>query len=192
MKRNDNVAKHIHLPAQSGNSRILKKMNRTYTREWYEMKYNRIKEILPNCSVSCDIITGFCSETEDDHKDTLELLVNCPFEFSYMYYYSERPGTLAARKYEDDIAEDIKKRRLSEVINVQHDIAKKLNRAQEGKVHRVLIEMQSKKNETEWMGRNEQNIKVIFPKEHYNLGDFVDVIIERSTTTSLIGKGITK
>jgi tRNA-2-methylthio-N6-dimethylallyladenosine synthase len=192
MKINDNVAKHIHLPAQSGNSRILKKMNRTYTREWYEMKYNRIKEILPNCSVSCDIITGFCSETEDDHKDTLELLVNCPFEFSYMYYYSERPGTLAARKYEDDIAEDIKKRRLSEVINVQHDIAKKLNRAQEGKVHRVLIEMQSKKNENEWMGRNEQNIKVIFPKDHYNLGDFVDVIIERSTTTSLIGKGITK
>jgi tRNA-2-methylthio-N6-dimethylallyladenosine synthase len=147
MKRNDNVAKHIHLPAQSGSSRILKKMNRTYTREWYEMKYNRIKKILPNCSISCDIITGFCSETEDDHKDTLELLVKCPFEFSYMYYYSERPGTLAMRKYKDDVVEDIKKRRLSEVISVKHNIAKKLNIAQEGKVQRVLIEMQSKKNE---------------------------------------------
>ena len=192
MKRNDNIAKHIHLPAQSGNSRILEKMNRTYSREWYEMKYNRIKELLPNCSISCDIITGFCSETEDEHKDTLDLLTKCPFEFSYMYYYSERPGTLAARKYEDDIPEEIKKRRLSEVISVQHEIAKKLNQAQEGKVHRVLIEMQSKKNENEWMGRNEQNIKVILPKDHYQMGDFVDVLIERSTTTSLIGKGVSK
>ena len=192
MKRNDNIAKHIHLPAQSGNSRILKKMNRTYSREWYEMKYNRIKEIIPDCSVSCDIITGFCSETEDEHKDTLDLLFKCPFEFSYMYYYSERPGTLAARKYEDDIPEEIKKRRLSEVISIQHDVAKKLNKAQEGEVHRVLIEMQSKKNENEWMGRNEQNIKVIFPKDYYQMGDFVDVLIERSTTTSLIGKGISK
>jgi tRNA-2-methylthio-N6-dimethylallyladenosine synthase len=109
-----------------------------------------------------------------------------------MYYYSERPGTLAARKYEDDIPEETKKRRLSEVISVQHEIAKKLNQAQEGEVHRVLIEMQSKKNENEWMGRNEQNIKVIFPKDHYQMGDFVDVLIERSTTTSLIGKGVSK
>jgi tRNA-2-methylthio-N6-dimethylallyladenosine synthase len=155
------------------------------------MKYNRIKEILPGCSVSCDIITGFCSETEDEHKDTLDLLVKCPFEFSYMYFYSERPGTLAARKYDDDIPEDIKKRRLSEVISIQHDVAKKLNKAQEGKIHRVLIEMQSKKNENEWMGRNEQNIKVIFPKDSYQMGDFVDVLIESSTTTSLIGRGLT-
>jgi tRNA-2-methylthio-N6-dimethylallyladenosine synthase len=109
-----------------------------------------------------------------------------------MYYYSERPGTLAARKYEDDIPEEIKKRRLSEVISIQHDVAKKLNKAQEGKIHSVLIEMQSKKNENEWMGRNEQNIKVIFPKDHYQMGDFVDVLIEKSTTTSLIGKGVSK
>lgn len=190
MRKYDNVAKHIHLPAQSGNSRILEKMNRTYTREWYEMKYNRIKEILPECSISCDIITGFCSETEDEHKDTLSLLRSCKFEFSYMYYYSERPGTLAARKYEDDVPEEIKKRRLTEVIEIQHAVAKQKNKEQEGKVHRVLIEMQSKKNQDEWMGRNEQNIKVIFPKEHYQMGDYVDVLIEKSTITSLIGKGI--
>ena len=190
MRKYDNVAKHIHLPAQSGNSRILEKMNRTYTREWYEMKYNRIKEILPECSISCDIITGFCSETEDEHKDTLSLLRSCKFEFSYMYYYSERPGTLAARKYEDDVPEEIKKRRLTEVIEIQHAVAKRKNKEQEGKVHRVLIEMQSKKNQDEWMGRNEQNIKVIFPKEHYQMGDYVDVLIEKSTITSLIGKGI--
>lgn len=187
MRKYTNVAKHIHLPAQSGNTRILEKMNRTYTREWYEMKYNRIKEILPECSVSCDIITGFCSETEEEHADTLDLLRTCEYEFSYMYFYSERPGTLAARKYEDDVPEDIKKRRLREVIEIQHEIAKKRNAAQVGKVHKVLIEMKSKKNADEWMGRNSQNIKVIFPKENYKMGDYVDVKIVRSTTTSLIG-----
>ena len=165
-------------------------MNRTYTREWYINKYNRIKELIPECSVSCDIITGFCTETEDEHQDTLSLLRECPFEFSYMYYYSERPGTLAARKFEDDVPEDIKKRRLAEVIKIQHEIANKLNSTQVGKIHEVLVEMQSKKNENEWMGRNEQNIKVIFPKENFNMGQFVKVMIDRSTTTSLIGRGI--
>ena len=190
MRKYDNVAKHIHLPAQSGNTRILEKMNRTYTREWYEMKYNRIKEILPECSVSCDIITGFCSETEEEHRDTLDLLRKCEYEFSYMYFYSERPGTLAARKYEDDVPEEVKKRRLTEVIEIQHEIAIKRNAAQVGKVHTVLIEMQSKKNANEWMGRNSQNIKVIFPKGNFKMGDYVDVKIERSTTTSLIGVAV--
>jgi tRNA-2-methylthio-N6-dimethylallyladenosine synthase len=190
MRKYDNIAKHIHLPAQSGSTRILEKMNRTYTREWYEMKYNKIKEILPECSVSCDIITGFCSETEEDHQATLDLMRKCPFEFSYMYFYSERPGTLAARKYKDDIPEEVKKRRLEEVIKVQHEIAIQKNKAQVGKVHRVLIEMQSKKNADEWMGRNEQNITVIFPKEQYKMGDYVDVLIEKSTTASLIGKAV--
>ena len=190
MKKYDNVAKHIHLPAQSGSTRILEKMNRTYTREWYEMKYNRIKEVLPECSVSCDIITGFCSETEEDHADTLDLLRKCEYEFSYMYFYSERPGTLAARKFEDDIPEDVKKRRLTEVIEIQHEIAKKRNAAQVGKVHNVLIEMQSKKNADEWMGRNSQNIKVIFPKGNHKMGDYVDVRIDRTTTTSLIGVSV--
>ena len=190
MKKYDNVAKHIHFPAQSGSTRILEKMNRTYTREWYEMKYNRIKEVLPNCGVSCDIITGFCSETEEDHQATLDLMRTCEFEFSYMYFYSERPGTLAARKYEDDVPEDMKRRRLSEVIEVQHEVSRKLNAAQLGKIHRVLVEAQSKKNADEWMGRNEQNLKVIFPRSTYAIGDYVDVRIERTTTASLIGVGV--
>jgi tRNA-2-methylthio-N6-dimethylallyladenosine synthase len=190
MKKYDNVAKHIHFPAQSGSTRILEKMNRTYTREWYEMKYNRIKEVLPNCGVSCDIITGFCSETEEDHQATLDLMRTCEFEFSYMYFYSERPGTLAARKYEDDVPEDMKRRRLSEVIEAQHEVSRKLNAAQLGKIHRVLVEAQSKKNADEWMGRNEQNLKVIFPRSTYEIGDYVDVRIEKTTTASLIGVGV--
>ena len=190
MKKYDNVAKHIHFPAQSGSTRILEKMNRTYTREWYEMKYNRIKEVLPNCGVSCDIITGFCSETEEDHQATLDLMRTCEFEFSYMYFYSERPGTLAARKYEDDVPEDSKRRRLSEVIEVQHEVSRKLNAAQLGKIHRVLVEAKSKKNANEWMGRNEQNLKVIFPRSTYAIGDYVDVRIEKTTTASLIGVGV--
>jgi len=190
MKKYDNVAKHIHFPAQSGSTRILEKMNRTYTREWYEMKYNRIKEVLPNCGVSCDIITGFCSETEEDHQATLDLMRTCEFEFSYMYFYSERPGTLAARKYEDDVPEDSKRRRRSEVIEVQHEVSRKLNAAQLGKIHRVLVEAQSKKNADEWMGRNEQNLKVIFPRSTYEIGDYVDVRIEKTTTASLIGVGV--
>ena len=190
MKKYDNVAKHIHFPAQSGSTRILEKMNRTYTREWYEMKYNRIKEVLPNCGVSCDIITGFCSETEEDHQATLDLMRTCEFEFSYMYFYSERPGTLAARKYEDDVPEDMKRRRLSEVIEAQHEVSRKLNAAQLGKIHRVLVEAKSKKNADEWMGRNEQNLKVIFPRSTYAIGDYVDVRIEKTTTASLIGVGV--
>lgn len=190
MKKYDNVAKHIHFPAQSGNTRVLEKMNRTYTREWYLMKFNRIKEVLPECGVSCDIITGFCSETEEEHKDTLSLMKECEFEFSYMYYYSERPGTLAARKFEDDVPLEIKKRRLTEVIETQHEVSKRINAAQIGTVHRVLTEMQSKKSKDEWMGRNEQNIKVIFPKAHYKMGDYVDIRIERTTLASLIGVGV--
>jgi tRNA-2-methylthio-N6-dimethylallyladenosine synthase len=190
MMKYDNVAKHIHLPAQSGSTRILEKMNRTYTREWYEERINRIKELMPECSISSDIITGFCSETEEDHQATLSLMKWVEYEFSYMYFYSERPGTLAARKYEDDVPEEIKKRRLTEVIEAQHEVAKRKNKAQEGKVHRVLIESRSKKNPDEWMGRNEQNIKVIFPKENYQKGEYVNVCIERTTITSLIGMAV--
>ena len=190
MQKYDNVAKHIHLPAQSGSTRILEKMNRTYTREWYEERINRIKELMPECSISSDIITGFCSETEEDHQATLSLMKWAEYEFSYMYFYSERPGTLAARKYEDDVPEEVKRRRLTEVIEIQHEVAKRKNKAQEGKVHRVLIESKSKKNPDEWMGRNEQNIKVIFPKEHYKKGEYVNVRIERTTITSLIGVAV--
>jgi tRNA-2-methylthio-N6-dimethylallyladenosine synthase len=190
MVKYDNVCKHIHLPAQSGNSRILEKMNRGYTREWYVKRVVRIRELMPDCGISCDIITGFCTETEEEHQDSLSLIAQSGFDFSYMYFYSERPGTLAARKFEDDVEESVKKRRLSEVIEAQHVVAKRKNKEAEGKIHRVLIEMESKRNSEEWMGRNEQNIKCIFPKDHYKMGDYVDVLIERSTTTSLIGKGV--
>lgn len=190
MLKYDNVCNYIHLPAQSGNSRILKKMNRTYTREWYDMKLNRIRELIPDCGVSCDIITGFCSETEEEHQDTLDLMRKAEYDFSYMYFYSERPGTLAARKYEDDVPEEVKKRRLSEVIEIQNEVAKRKNKAREGKVFRVLIEGESKKSKDDWMGRNDQNIVCIFPKGNYKKGEYVDVLIERSTTTSLIGRGV--
>lgn len=190
MMKHDNICKYIHLPAQSGNSRILDKMNRTYDREWYDGKVNRIRELMPECGISCDIITGFCSETEEEHEDTLDLMRRSDFDFSYMYFYSERPGTLAARKYEDDVPEEVKKRRLQEVIDIQNETSKRKNKAREGQVFKVLIEGESKRSKEDWMGRNDQNITCIFPKAHYKKGEYVDVLIERSTTTSLIGRGI--
>jgi tRNA-2-methylthio-N6-dimethylallyladenosine synthase len=185
-----NICKHIHLPAQSGNSRILSMMNRTYDREWYMGKVKRIREIIPDCGISCDIISGFCSETEDEHRDTLSLMEWSQFDFSYMYFYSERPGTLAARKFEDDVPHEVKKRRLAEIIEVQNQISRKKNAAKVGTICTVLVESDSKKSDSEWMGRNDQNIRVIFPKEDYRKGQYVDILIERSTTTSLIGKAI--
>ncbi|MBR9860592.1 tRNA (N6-isopentenyl adenosine(37)-C2)-methylthiotransferase MiaB [bacterium] len=188
MMKYENICNYIHLPAQSGNSRILEKMNRTYTREWYDSKVARIRELIPDCGISCDIISGFCSETEEEHEDTLDLMRNSEFDFSYMYFYSERPGTLAARKFEDDVPYDVKKRRLAEVIEIQNAVAKRKNKAREGKRYKVLIEGESKKSDQDWMGRNDQNIVCIFPKEHYQKGEYVTVEIERSTTTSLIGR----
>lgn len=190
MKRHANVCNYIHLPAQSGNSRILELMNRTYDREWYMGKVQRIREILPDCGISCDIITGFCTETEEEHADTLSLMDWAQFDFSYMYFYSERPGTLAARKYEDDVPEEVKKRRLAEIIELQNRVSKEKNAARVGEIATVLVEGDSKKSVLDWMGRNDQNIVVIFPKEHYQKGDYVRVLIERSTTTSLIGKAL--
>ncbi|MBI1306225.1 MAG: tRNA (N6-isopentenyl adenosine(37)-C2)-methylthiotransferase MiaB [Bacteroidetes bacterium] len=185
-----NICNYIHLPAQSGNSRILGKMNRTYDREWYMEKVRRIREIIPDCGISCDIITGFCTETEEEHQDTLSLMEWSQFDFSYMYYYSERPGTLAARKYADDVPLEIKKRRLTEVIDLQNEISKKKNAARVGSVVTVLVENDSKRSDQDWMGKCDQHIVVIFPKEHYKKGDYVDVLIEQSTTTSLIGKAV--
>jgi tRNA-2-methylthio-N6-dimethylallyladenosine synthase len=184
----DNVCNYIHLPAQSGNSRILEKMNRTYTREWYMDKVKRIREIIPDCGISCDTISGFCSETEEEHRETLTLMEWSQFDFSYMYFYSERPGTLAARKYDDDVPLEVKKRRLAEVIEVQNAISKQKNKEREGQIFKVLVEKNSKKSKDEWVGRNDQNIMCIFPKEDAKPGDYVYVKIERSTTTSLIGK----
>lgn len=188
MRDHPNICNYIHFPAQSGNSRILEKMNRTYDREWYIRKLDRIREIIPECGISCDIIAGFCSETEEEHRDTLSLMEYARFDFSYMYYYSERPGTLAARKYEDDVPLEVKKRRLTEIIDLQNEISRKKNKEREGSIVRVLAEGPSKRSEDDLMGRCDENIVVIFPKGSYKPGDYVDVRVERSTTTSLIGK----
>lgn len=192
MAKYPNICKYIHLPAQSGNSRILDLMNRNYTREWYMGKVERIREIMPECGISCDIISGFCTETEADHQDTLSLIELSKFDFSYMYNYSERPGTLAARKFEDDVPEDVKGRRLQEIIAMQNAVSKQKNKEREGKTFRVLVEGVSKKSVNDLKGRCDENMVVIFPKENYKPGDYVDVLIEKSSTTSLIGKVVGK
>jgi len=190
MKKYDNICNYIHLPAQSGNTRILEAMNRTYTREWYLDKVKRIREIIPNCGISCDIIAGFCTETEEEHQDTLSLMEISRFDFSYMYKYSERPGTLAQKKMTDDVPEEVKSRRLTEIIALQNKISLENNQAYIGKVVRVLADGLSKKSDQDLSGRNDENIKVVFPKDHHKIGDFVDVLIERVTVTTLIGKAV--
>lgn len=184
----ENICNYIHLPIQSGSSRILDLMNRTYDREWFMERTNKIREIIPDCGISTDVITGFCTETEEDHQETLSIMEWAQFDFSYMYFYSERPGTLAARKYEDDVPLDVKKRRLQEVIDLQHKISKKKNATYIGNTYKVLIEGESKKSGDDYKGRNDQNVTVIFPKGDAQLGQYVNVLIESSTTTSLIGK----
>jgi tRNA-2-methylthio-N6-dimethylallyladenosine synthase len=163
-------------------------MNRTYDVAWYKERIDSIYKIIPDCTVSSDIITGFCSETEEDHQDTLRIMDYANFSLSYMFYYSERPGTLAARKYPDDISLEIKKRRLSEVVDKQHQIAERLNKADIGKVVEVLIEGDSKKSTADFKGRNPQNKMVIFPKtENFEPGDYVNVLITESSSATLIG-----
>jgi tRNA-2-methylthio-N6-dimethylallyladenosine synthase len=192
MAKYPNICNYIHLPAQSGNSRVLEVMSRNYSREWYMGKIEMIRNIIPDCGISCDIIAGFCTETEEEHKDTLSLMEWSQFDFSYMYMYSERPGTPAAKKFSDDIPEEVKKRRLQEIISVQNQISQKKNQNRIGKTFTVLIEGDSKKSANDWVGRNDGNNMVVFPKEHYEKGDFVEVIIERATTTTLIGKAVKK
>jgi len=189
MARFDNICKYIHLPLQSGSTRVLQLMNRTYTREWYLAKVDRIKEIMPECAISSDIIAGFCTETEEDHKDTLGVIDYCRYDMSYMFFYSERPGTLAARRYQDDVPEEIKKRRLQEIVDLQRKISDENNFKDEGKVFQVLIEGNSKKSDLHWMGRNSQNKVIVFPKEGRDLkkGDYVDVLVTKSTGGTLIG-----
>jgi tRNA-2-methylthio-N6-dimethylallyladenosine synthase len=190
MKKHDNICKHIHLPAQSGSTRILETMNRTYTREWYFDKVKRIRELMPECTISCDIIVGFCGETEADHQETITLMQASKFIFSYMYKYSERPGTLAQKKMTDDVPEDVKSRRLSEIIDVQNKISLENNLKMVGKTVRVLADAYSKKSKDDLCGRNDQNNMVVFPKASHQIGDFVDVIIEKVSSTTLIGKTI--
>jgi tRNA-2-methylthio-N6-dimethylallyladenosine synthase len=189
MRDHENVCKYIHLPVQSGNSRILNLMNRTYTREWYIDKVNRIYEIMPSCAISSDIITGFCTETEEDHQDTLSILEFARYSMSYMFFYSERPGTPAARKFEDDVPEKTKKRRLTEIIELQTGISRELNAAEVGKTFKVLIEGDSKKSDQEWKGRTTQNRMVVFPKRTGEKpGDYVTVKIIDSTSATLFGQ----
>ncbi len=184
-----NICKYIHLPVQSGNSRILKLMNRTYDREWYIAKVDRIYEIVPDCAISSDMISGFCSETEEEHKDTLSIMKHAKYSMSYMFFYSERPGTLAARKYEDDIPEEIKKRRLQEIVDLQMEIAHEHNKQDIGKTFEVLIEGDSKRSDKDFKGRNSQNKVVIFPKiEGLKVGDYTNVQINSVTRATLLGE----
>ena len=185
----ENICKYIHLPVQSGNSRVLKLMNRTYDREWYDAKVARIYEIIPDCAISSDIICGFCSETEEEHQDSIEVIRKSRYSLSYMFYYSERPGTMAARKYEDDVPLEVKKRRLSEVIYAQNEVAYELNQEDLGKVFKVLIEGDSKRSDKHFKGRTSQFKMVVFPKmEGYNKGDYVEVKIHEASSGTLKGE----
>lgn len=189
MKKYENICKYIHLPVQSGNSRILEKMNRTYDREWYKAKVDRIYEIMPDCAISSDIITGFCSETDEEHQDTISMLEYAQYSMSYMFFYSERPGTLAARKYEDDVPLAVKKERLNEVIRVQNAISLKLNQKDEGKIFKVLIEGDSRKSDQEFKGRNTQNKMLVFPKkEGLQPGDYTWVKVNTASSATLRGE----
>ena len=189
MAKYDNICKYIHLPVQSGSSRILQMMNRTYSREWYIDRVNRIKEILPGCGISTDIITGFCSETAEDHKETLSLMDYCEYDLAYMFFYSARPGTLAARQFADDVPEEIKKKRLQEVIALHRIQSLKSMQREVDKELKVLIEGNSKKSEKDWYGRSDNNKVVVFPKEgNLQKGDYAEVKIEGCTSGTLIGK----
>lgn len=189
MRDHENICKYIHLPVQSGNSRILKLMNRTYDREWYMKKIDDIYRIIPECAISSDIIAGFCSETEEEHQDTLSMIDYAGYSMSYMFIYSERPGTLAARKYKDDIPETVKKRRLAEIIERQQAASLKHNSADVGKTFKVLIDGESKRSPNEWRSRNSQNKVVIFKKKgNEKPGDFVMVKITDFSSATLKGE----
>ncbi|MCK5441353.1 MAG: tRNA (N6-isopentenyl adenosine(37)-C2)-methylthiotransferase MiaB [Maribacter sp.] len=190
MAKYDNICKHIHLPVQSGSNRILKAMNRLHTIEAYFELIDNIKKIIPDCAISHDMISGFPSENEKDHLETLAVLDYIKYDYGYMYSYSERPGTLAERKMEDDIPEKTKQRRLSEIIALQREHCKYKTEQHLGKTEEILIEGPSKKDDAQWMGRNSQNIVAVFPKENYKVGDFVKVRMDDCTSATLIGKAI--
>ena len=186
--KHENICKHIHLPAQSGSSRILKLMNRNYTREWYMERIEAIRRIIPDCAVSTDMIAGFCTETEEDHQQSLSLMEWAGYDFAYMFKYSERPGTKAARKLKDDVPEEVKTKRLNEIISLQNRLSAKSKRQDTGKVHTVLIEGFSRKSDDFLYGRNSQNKVVVFPGDNRNKGEYVNIMVERSTSATLIGK----
>ncbi len=185
----DNICNYIHLPVQSGSNRILQLMNRTYTREWYIAKVNRIREIIPGCGISTDMISGFCTETEEDHRASYTLMEYCKYDLAYMYFYSERPGTLAEKRYEDDVPEDLKKSRLQEIIALHRIHSLESMQRDVTKTFSVLIEADSKKSADDWHGRTDHNKVVIFPKENYGLkkGDYVNVLVHACTAGTLLG-----
>lgn len=188
MSGHENICNHIHLPAQSGSTRILKLMNREYTREWYLERISAIHRIIPDCAISTDMIAGFCTETEEDHNESLSLMELAGFDFAYMFKYNERPGTKAARKYKDDVAEEVKTRRLNEIIALQNRLSLKSKRADIGKTYQVLVEGRSKKSEENLYGRTSQNKVVVFPKNDIKKGDYINVVIEKNSSATLIGR----
>jgi tRNA-2-methylthio-N6-dimethylallyladenosine synthase len=190
MAKYENICKYIHLPLQSGATRVLQLMNRNYSQEWYKAKVDRIRQYMPDCGISSDIIAGFCTETEEDHQDTLAVMQYAKYDMSYMFFYSERPGTLAQRRYADDVPEDVKKRRLQEIVALQNTLSAESNRLDIGKRFEVLIEGASKRSEKDWMGRTSQNKVIVFPKADYNLqpGDYVHVLVHNCTQATLLGE----
>ena len=185
----DNICNYIHLPVQSGNSRVLELMNRTYDREWYINRIDAIRRIIPDCAISTDVITGFCTETDEEHKETVSMMEYVQYDFAYMFMYSERPGTLAAKRYADDIPEEVKAARLTEIVALQQKYSHIRLQNQLGKVQRVLIEGFSKKSKNDYAGRTDQNAMMVFPvDERYKPGQYVNVLAERCTTATLMGK----
>jgi tRNA-2-methylthio-N6-dimethylallyladenosine synthase len=190
MAKYDNICKHIHLPVQSGSNRILREMNRLHTREEYFELVDNIKRIIPECSISQDLIAGFPTETEQDHQDTLSLMEYVKYNFGYMFAYSERPGTMAGRKMEDDVPEETKKRRLNDIVQLQRLHSEIRTKQHLNKTVEILIEKPSKKSDSDWSGRTSDNTVAVFPKEHYKVGDFVNVHITDCTSATLIGKAV--
>jgi tRNA-2-methylthio-N6-dimethylallyladenosine synthase len=187
MARYENICNYIHLPVQSGSTRVLQMMNRTYSREWYLAKVDRIRELIPDCGISTDMISGFCTETEEDHLDSLSLMEYCRYDLAYLYFYSERPGTLAARRFKDDVPLEIKKRRLQELVDLYREHSLLSMRRDLGKIFTVLAEGNSKKNEDELFGRADNNKVVVFPKGNHKKGDYVKVRITDCTAGTLLG-----
>ncbi len=186
----DNICKYIHLPVQSGSTRMLDLMKRGYTREWYMNRISAIKRIIPDCAISSDFIAGFCGETEEDHKDTLSLMEWVGFDYAYMFKYSERPNTYAARKLKDDVPEEVKSRRLEEIIQLQNRLSLESNEKDVGKTFEVLVEGVSKKSPERLFGRNSQNKVIVFDRKNHKIGDYVQVKVTACTSATLMGEAI--
>lgn len=188
MAKHENICEYIHLPVQSGNSEVLHKMNRGYSRDWYFDRIDAIRRIMPDCGISTDVIAGFCGETEEQHQETLSLMEAVNYDFAYMFYYSERPKTLAERKYEDDVPLEVKKRRLNEIIDLQMKHSLESNKKAVGKTFKVLVEGHSKRSKEHFCGRNTQNVMCVFPVKNYAIGDYVHVNITECTAATLMGE----